>query len=183
MLLKFNRTPIEEKPQISEQGFSVLETSIALVTLAICIAYAMPLFLYATINNSNSQTRTGALIVAQRVFDNIRSQSIANLPKNDGLNDPAAGNVNPVRMPANINSPTAAEKLLTKAMGRQYQTKITYCQGKLFTPASAGPPATLASPADPTVCAENYRKFKVEVYKNDGTTKVYDLEGTFTDFQ
>jgi type II secretory pathway pseudopilin PulG len=182
MLLKFNRTAIEEKLQIPDQGFSIVETSIALVTLAICIAYAMPLFLYAKINNSNSETRTGALIVAQRVFDNIRSQSIANLPQNDGLNSPVTG-VNPVLLPLNISSPTAAEKLLTKAMGRQYQTKITYCQGLLFTPASAGPPATTASPADPSVCAANYRKFKVEVYKNDGTTKVYDLEGTFTDFQ
>jgi type II secretory pathway pseudopilin PulG len=182
MLLKFNRTAIEEKPQISDQGFSIVETSIALVTLAICLAYAMPLFLFAKINNSNSETRTGALIVAQRVFDNIRSQSISNLPQNDGYNNPSAG-VNPVLMPTNISSPTAAEKLLTKAMGRQYQTKITYCQGLVFTPASAGPPATLATPADPTVCATNYRKFKVEVYKQDGTTKVYDLEGTFTDFQ
>ena len=183
MLLKFNQTAIEEKSQISDQGFSIVETSIALVTLAICLAYAMPLFLFAKINNSNSDTRTGALIVAQRVFDNIRSQSIANLPQNDGLNNPATGNVNPVLMPVNINSPTAAEKLLTKAMGRQYQTKIIYCQGLVFTPASAGPPATPSSPADPTVCAANYRKFKVEVYKKDGTTKVYDLEGTFTDFQ
>jgi type II secretory pathway pseudopilin PulG len=183
MLLKFNRTAIEEKPQISDQGFSIVETSIALVTLAICLAYAMPLFLFAKINNSNSETRTGALIVAQRVFDNIRSQSIANLPQNDGYNNPSAG-VNPVLLPANINATISqADQLLTKAMGRQYQTKIIYCPGLVFTPASAGPPATPAIPADPTVCAANYRTFTVEVYKKDGTTKVYSLQGTYTDFQ
>ncbi len=182
MLLKFNRTALEEKPRLSDQGFSIVETSIALVTLAICLAYAMPLFLFAKINNSNSETRTGALIVAQRVFDNIRSQSIANLPQNDGLNNPSAG-VNPVLLPANISSPTAAEKLLTKAMGRQYQTKIIYCPGLVSTPASVGPPATPAIPADPTVCAANYRSFTVQVFKNDGTTQVYALQGTYTDFQ
>jgi type II secretory pathway pseudopilin PulG len=174
----------------SEEGFSLIETSIALVTLAVCLAYAMPLFLYAKINNSKSEVRTGALIVAQRAFDNIRAQSLSTLPITDGLTNPnltgctnvqpglpditgcanAATAANPVLLPATIGSPTAAEKLLTNAMGRQYQTKITYCQGLNGTP------------PDPTVCSTNYRRFKVEVFKNDGKTKVYDLEGTYTKF-
>jgi type II secretory pathway pseudopilin PulG len=174
----------------NKEGFSLIETSIALVTLAVCLAYAMPLFLYAKINNSKSEVRTGALIVAQRAFDNIRAQSLSTLPITDGLTNPnltgctnvqpglpditgcanAATAANPVLLPATIGSPTAAEKLLTNAMGRQYQTKITYCQGLNGTP------------PDPTVCSTNYRRFKVEVFKNDGKTKVYDLEGTYTKF-
>jgi type II secretory pathway pseudopilin PulG len=173
----------------SSEGFSLIETAIALVTLAICLAYAMPLFLYAKINNSKSEVRAGALIVAQRAFDNVRSQSLQSLPISDGLNssnltgctNPSAGlpditgcvnaatAPNPILLPAVIGAPTPAEQLLTKAMGRQYQTKITYCRN-------------VGSPADPTICSTNYRSFRVEVFKNDGKTKVFDLDGSYTKF-
>jgi type II secretory pathway pseudopilin PulG len=174
----------------NNEGFSLIETAIALITLAICLAYAMPLFLYAKINNSKSEVRTGALIVAQRTFDNIRSQSLSTLPNTDGLTSPnltGCTNVspglpditgcvnapiaaNPVLIPANVNAPTPAEQLLTKAMGRQYQVKITYCQG------------LSGSLPNPNICSTNYRGFNVEVYKNDSKTQVYNLQGTYTKF-
>lgn len=174
------------KKASSEQGFSLLETVIALTTLGICLAYAMPLFLYAKINNSKSQIRTGSLIVAQRVFDNIRSKSFKELPISDGGvaggNAAIAGTVppnggtayytpaNPESIPATVSSPTSAEKLLTYAMGRQYQTKVTYCEGY-------NPSGTTAQQA---ICSSQYRKFKVEVSYNG--SKVYNLEGTITEF-
>jgi prepilin-type N-terminal cleavage/methylation domain-containing protein len=135
----------------SEQGFSLVETMIALTTLGICLAYAMPLFLYAKINNSKSEIRTGALIVSQRVFDDIRSRRISDLST-----DSAAPEIK--------NSTT--HPLIVKAMGRNYQSKVTFCEVA----------------AD---CSTKYRKFKVEIFYN-GTTnesKVYDLEGTFTEFE
>jgi prepilin-type N-terminal cleavage/methylation domain-containing protein len=165
MKINSNKTSRNRKKLESSQGFSLIETVIALTTLGICLAYAMPLFLYAKINNSKSEIRTGALIVSQRVFDNIRSKSISTAPQNDGKNSPVAG-VNPVSTPANVTTPNADEILLTKAMGRQYQTTVTYCED-LNT--------------DPNVCSAQYRKFKVEVSYNG--SKVYDLEGTFTEFQ
>jgi prepilin-type N-terminal cleavage/methylation domain-containing protein len=149
----------------AEQGFSLIETVIALTTLGVCLAYAMPLFLYAKINNAKSEIRTGALIVSQRVFDDIRSKSIASMPINDGVGSPSAG-VNPVLQPVDINAPTPQERLLTKAMGRQYQTKVIYCEGLN---------------GDSTICSPKYRKFKVEVSYNGN--KVYDLEGTYTEFE
>jgi type II secretory pathway pseudopilin PulG len=166
MKIIHSRTNPSQENIKSTQGFSLLETVIALTTLGICLAYAMPLFLYAKINNSKSDIRTGALIVAQRTFDKVRSRPIADMPINDGVASPSTGtNPNPVSQPVNVNSPTPAEELLTKAMGRQYQTKITYCEGKS---------------ADATVCSDKYRKFKVEVsYRG---SKVYDLEGTYTAF-
>jgi prepilin-type N-terminal cleavage/methylation domain-containing protein len=163
MKLKLYKTKVVNQTKASEQGFSLLETMIALTTLGICLAYAMPLFLYAKINNSKSQIRTGALIVAQRTFDNVRQQSMTSLPSNDGLASPIA--TNPVLLPADVTTPSAAEKLLTNAMGRQYQTKITYCENY-----------TTTNP----VCGTNYREFKVEVSYNGST--VYDLQGTYTDF-
>jgi len=194
-----------------ERGFSLIETVIALITLGICLAYAMPLFLYAKLSNSKSEIQTGALIVSQRVFDNIRSQKISDLPLTDGFNndnlvscqfsntaglgriDTSNGSVvnlkncvnatpiataNPLLTPNDFNSITANERLLTQAMGRQYRTSVTFCQGLATTPARGAIPAI---PADPTVCSNNYRKFKVEVMYNGN--KVYDLEGTYTEFQ
>lgn len=165
----------------SDSGFSLIETAIALTTLGVCLAYAMPLFLYAKMNNSKSEIRTGALIVSQRIFDDIRSKSFQSMPLTDGKVGSAevpevlasGGNpgtpkisANPEIKPANLDSITSEEKLLTKAMGRQYQTKVIYCEDY---------------DTDPTVCNDNYRKFKVEVSFNG--TKVYDLEGTYTNFQ
>ncbi len=157
-----------ESSRDRDKGFSLLESAIALVTLAVCLAYAMPMFLYAKINNSKSEIRTGALIVAQRVFDNIRAQSITGLPSNDGKN--SASSTNPEKKPtdAQVAAPTTipeSDKLTTYAMGRQYQTIVTYCEDVN---------------TDTTVCNNQYRKFKVEVKYNG--TKVYDLEGTYTSF-
>ncbi|WP_310410152.1 type II secretion system protein [Chamaesiphon sp. OTE_8_metabat_110] len=137
----------------TEAGFSLIETVIALTTLGVCLAYAMPLFLYAKVNNSKSEIRTGALIVSQRVFDKIRSESIADLPSNDGVAN-ASPPINPKSLPVET------------AMGRPYQTTVTYCEGVS---------------TDSTVCSDKYRKFKVEVSYNG--TKVYDLEGTYTQFE
>jgi type II secretory pathway pseudopilin PulG len=161
-----------EKPQPSEQGFSLVETVIALTTLGVCLAYAMPLFLYAKINNSKSEIRTGALIVSQRVFDNIRSKSFKSIPLTDGTVGSAAvaavGSVSDSNYKPAIpaNPETVTDPLITKAMGRPYQTKVIYCEGLT---------------SDATICTDKYRKFKVEVSYNG--SKVYDLEGNYTEFQ
>jgi prepilin-type N-terminal cleavage/methylation domain-containing protein len=194
---------IKEKSTKSEQGFSLIETMIALTTLGVCLAYAMPLFLYAKINNSKSEVRAGALFVAQRVFDNIRSKPVSSMPFTDGKNKsnltgcsslPALTDCqnsttalpNPEIVPNVTNIATAkvdntvakstgskisqADTLLTNAFGRQYQTKVTYCED-MDTPPIPNPP----------ICSEKNRRFKVEVSYNG--SKVYDLEGTYTDFQ
>lgn len=139
------------KPIQSEQGFSLVETVIALTTLGVCLAYALPLFLYAKINNSKSEVRTGALIVSQRVFDDIRSRPIGGLPTN-----PSAPEIK------NSSTNSGADRPIITAMGREYESKVTYCQVA----------------AD---CSARYRKFKLEVSRNG--SKVYDLEATYTEFE
>jgi prepilin-type N-terminal cleavage/methylation domain-containing protein len=178
------KNPKHQNKTDAEQGFSLIETVIALVTLGICLAYAMPLFLYAKINNSKSEIRTGALIVAQRVFDNIRSQKTSNLPFNDG-----AARESTSQNTDGTNPVAITDLLLTKAMGRSYQTKVTYCAGLgqpaiPAVPAVPGPAAAAIAAVpgtDPTACSTKYRKFKVEVNYNG--SKVYDLEGTYTEFE
>ena len=172
---KYTKYPKKLIVKKLDQGFSLIETVIALTTLGVCLAYAMPLFLYAKVNNSKSEIRTGALIVSQRVFDSIRSKSFKSMPQSDGANVNAAvaevpaTTVPPITpaIPAiPANPETITDPLITKAMGRQYQTKVTYCEGLT---------------SDAAICGEKYRQFKVEVFHNG--TKVYDLEGNFTDFQ
>lgn len=191
MQIKNYRKKLLPTAQQSDRGFSLIETVIALITLGVCLAYAMPLFLYAKINNSKSEIRTGALIVSQRIFDDIRSKRFIDMPLTDGtvrdvdVNLTNSGTTwktgvnsdgsNPVVQPSDITTPrlvaeggtvTPQEKLLTFAMGRQYRTKVTYCGGVN---------------SDTTVCSTKYRKFKVEVSYNG--SKVYDLEGTYTEFE
>jgi type II secretory pathway pseudopilin PulG len=139
------------KPIQSEQGFSLVETVIALTTLGVCLAYALPLFLYAKINNSKSEVRTGALIVSQRVFDDIRSRQIRDLPIS-----PSVPEIK------NETTNSGADIPIITAMGRRYESKVTYCQ--------------IA-----TDCSARYRKFKLEVSHNG--SKVYDLEVNFTEFE
>jgi prepilin-type N-terminal cleavage/methylation domain-containing protein len=221
MMIKINCTNRVNQQNINnEQGFSLIETMIALTTLGVCLAYAMPLFLYAKINNSKSEVRAGALFVAQRLFDDIRSKPFSEMPFNDGLvsgktyslqsctnlagspgkppsligcknadtpTTPTTATLpNPVIIPNVVDITKAkldstapkssgdkispADNLLTNAFGRQYQTKVSYCEGMDVTPAP-----------NPPICSEKNRKFKVEVSYNG--SKVYDLEGTYTDFQ
>jgi prepilin-type N-terminal cleavage/methylation domain-containing protein len=136
-----------------ESGFSLIETVIALVTLGVCLAYALPLFLYAKINNSKSEIRTGALIVSQRVFDDIRARKISTLPTNPLL---------PEIKTKNTSTNGVSDEAIVTAMGRDYESKVTYCQ-------------------IPTDCGTKYRKFKLEVSRNG--SKVYDLEANYTELE
>jgi type II secretory pathway pseudopilin PulG len=174
MIKKLDLKLDSSKPRRSSQGFSLIETVIALTTLGVCLAYAMPLFLYAKINNSKSEIRTGALIVSQRVFDDIRSKSFKSMPYTDGaiaggnaaVSAVAAYGGNPATPAIPANPELISEPLITTAMGRPYQATVTYCEGLN---------------SDSTICSPKYRKFKVEVSYNGN--KVYDLEGTYTEFE
>lgn len=172
-VLKMRRIFNKKLPSIvsdRESGFGLLETIIALVTLGICLAYAMPMFLVSKVINTRTQIRTGGSVVAQRFFDNIRSSSLLALPTNDGKNSPLP--MNPVQMPVNASAPTADELLLTQVMGRQYQVKLTYCED--------------ISTTDPTACSPTLRKVKIEVFYRASTTNpqpIYTMSSTFTHFQ
>jgi type II secretory pathway pseudopilin PulG len=88
---KYKKTKISRGSQ--EQGFSILEAAIALTTLGVTLAYAMPLFLYSKMNNAKSEVRTGALMVAQRVLDDVRSTPFPNIPSTANTNVAATTDV------------------------------------------------------------------------------------------
>jgi Tfp pilus assembly protein PilV len=99
-----------------DQGFGLLEASIALTTLGITLAYAMPLFLYSKMNNSKSEVRTGGMMVAQRILDTSRGAPFAGIP--------TTGTV------TLVDGGIAADgsKTNLQAMGKLYQAKTYYCE-------------------------------------------------------
>jgi type II secretory pathway pseudopilin PulG len=166
---------------ITDDGFSLIETVIAMTTLGVCLAYSMPLFLYAKINNSKSEIRTGAVMVSQRIFDEVRSRSFTKIPTFSNAENKPNLEYIPLNTSAvelkkycsdsvKVSCISENEKLQTNIMGRQYQAKVTFCEVE-------------------SDCAANYRRFKIEVFypyldnRNINSNKVYELEGSYTNFQ
>jgi type II secretory pathway pseudopilin PulG len=154
--------------QNTTEGFSLIEATIALTTLGICLAYAMPLFLYSKLNNIKSEVRTGALMASQQVFDDIRGLPFQNIPKT--VTDPSIPRSTVIESTGNVVA-VATQDTIPKnrysIMGRDYTAKVYYCE-------------TVAS--TPTECNDNYKKFRVEI-KDKNDKVVYDMEAGFTNFQ
>jgi Tfp pilus assembly protein PilV len=177
-------------------GFSLIETATALTTLGICTAYAMPLFLYAKLNNAKTESRSGALMISQKIFDKVRSRKVTEIATD--LNrcklDAGVPNISDPTSDSNIvdkivlttptftsssvaNSTTdcttsaanflketiAANNMKYEALGKKYATRVIFCE----------------TTGD---CDANSRKFKVEVFGQDGS-KVYELSGTYANFE
>jgi prepilin-type N-terminal cleavage/methylation domain-containing protein len=103
-----------------DKGFSLIEVAIAMTTLGLCLAYAMPLILFSKINNSKSEMRTGALMVTQKIFDDVRSRTFGRIPSAD----------------TTVNNTTSTDATIfpalgdTKALGKTYKTTIRFCQSE-----------------------------------------------------
>jgi type II secretory pathway pseudopilin PulG len=154
--------------QTTAEGFSLIEATIALTTLGICLAYAMPLFLYSKLNNIKSEVRTGALMASQQIFDDVRGLPFQNIPKTP--TNPTIPH-STIISSAGVVVATATQETIPKnrytIMGRDYTAKVYYCE----TPANTA-----------TECNDNYKKFRVEV-KDKNNKVVYDMEAGFTNFQ
>jgi Tfp pilus assembly protein PilV len=134
-------------------GFSIVEASIALTTLGVALAYAMPLFLYSKMNNSKSEVRTGAVMVAQRILDNTRGTPFQSIPSTGTVTYLDKSTVSP---------PYGAALADLKAGEKTYEAKTYHCK--------------VASE-----CTDNYKTLTVEVKKNGAT--VYEMDTGFTNFR
>lgn len=144
---------------VATEGFSLIEATIALTTLGVCLAYAMPLFLYSKMNNVKSEVRTGALMVSQQIFDDLRGLPFQNLP----APSPTAQTIRPdgtvVGSPGSDTIPRNTYNL----MNRTYTARVFHC------PVAAD-------------CDANYKTFQVQVLdRNDQI--VYEMEAGFTNFR
>ncbi|MBW4577297.1 MAG: type II secretion system GspH family protein [Aphanothece sp. CMT-3BRIN-NPC111] len=93
-----------------EQGFSLLEAVVSLTLLTVCLAFSLPLFLYARLNNIRSELRTGAVIASQQILDSLRQQNPTTLP--------TSGNTTVFPAPT--------------SMGHVYNATIYYCENQAY---------------------------------------------------
>lgn len=166
-----NSKQLKHKIMKQDGGFSLIEVAIAMTTMGICLAYAMPLILYSKINNSKSEARAGALMVSQKIFDDIRGRNFSEIPKTDrqvtntsGASAVAATYTSPALPALPIIPPAQAT-----ALGRQYNVAVRYCQVE-------------------SECTDNYKTFKVTVRDKNGSQSsdqsiIYEMEAAFTDFK
>jgi prepilin-type N-terminal cleavage/methylation domain-containing protein len=162
---------LKQKSTKENEGFSLIEVAVALATMGVCLAYAMPLILYSKINNSKSETRTGALMVSQKIFDDIRGRNFSEIPQTDRQVSNIIGSP---AVPATSSSPAlpalpAIPLEQTKALGREYNVAVRYCQ--------------VASE-----CTENYKTFKVTIRDKVGDQTsdqsiIYEMDAAFTNFK
>jgi prepilin-type N-terminal cleavage/methylation domain-containing protein len=95
------------KSQPKDDGFSLIETALAMVILGVCLSFAIPTIMLSKIKSSKGEQRVGALIVSQKIFDSIRGRTFGNIPTVD-----------------NTTLPTYQ----TTALGRNYNVSIRFCE-------------------------------------------------------
>jgi prepilin-type N-terminal cleavage/methylation domain-containing protein len=92
-----------------ENGFSLIESAVALTILGTILAYSAPIFLYSKISNNKNEVRSGALSISQKIFDGNRGKRFDMVGKN------SAGAV------------IAYEETVEEAGGREYNAKVIHC--------------------------------------------------------
>jgi Tfp pilus assembly protein PilV len=142
----------------TDQGFGILEASIALTTLGVTLAYAMPLFLYSKMNNSKSEIRTGGMLVAQRILDKTRGTPFADICTTGTVVLSSTAATDTCQAGATLGSIRAD----LNAMGRPYEARTFHCE-------TAGD------------CSTNYKTLRVEVKQNGA--KIYEMSAGFTNFR
>jgi type II secretion system protein I len=70
-----NKTTIKHLETLSTAGFTLLETSIAMVVMMIAVLGALSVFAYCVRNNSAANDRELAMAVAQQKLEQLRSVS------------------------------------------------------------------------------------------------------------
>ena len=167
-----SRTIIRNQYQTEINGFSLIEVSVAMVIFGVTLAFAMPIILQSKISSAKDQAKTGAMIVAQQVFDEIRGRNFASLPTTDQT--VIAGGPAITLAPAiHMAPPIALDVIKAKALGRDYKVAVRFC-------------APIA-PATTTECTDGYRTFTITVRDPKGNqTKdgsiLYEVSANLTNF-
>jgi type II secretory pathway pseudopilin PulG len=112
--------------KLKDEGFGLIESCIAMTCLGIILAYSLPLFLHAKLNNARSQIRTGAVMVSRVLFDEIRTKRLDTIPVLESS----------YTVPDSTNDKDAVLLSKLKAMGRNYTAKVTFCAGGCPDPES-----------------------------------------------
>jgi prepilin-type N-terminal cleavage/methylation domain-containing protein len=153
-------------------GFSLVEVSAAMVIFGVTMAFAMPIILQSRISSMKDQAKTGAMIVAQQVFDEIRGRNFASLPTTDQTVIPGGPAIT-LATATHMATPIQLSTDKASALGRKYKVAIRFC-------------APIA-PATTTECSDGYRNFTITVRdpKGDQTKDssiLYEVNANLTNF-
>jgi prepilin-type N-terminal cleavage/methylation domain-containing protein len=145
------------KSQPKDDGFSLIETALAMVILGVCLSFAIPTIMLSKIKSSKGEQRVGALIVSQKIFDSIRGRTFGNIPTIDTT-------VNNTTLPTDQ----------TTALGRNYNVSIRFCET-----------GTANFPTNQ--CSSDYRQFTITVRDQTGnqtspSSIIYETQAAFTSF-
>lgn len=72
MVVNKDKLPIDERVEKQEQGFTLLETAIALIVMMVVTLATGSLFVYAVKYNSGTGDRSAALAIAQQRLERLR---------------------------------------------------------------------------------------------------------------
>jgi prepilin-type N-terminal cleavage/methylation domain-containing protein len=103
----------------NNNGFSLIESAVALTILAMVLAYSAPVLLFSKLNNTKNEIRIGALAISQKVFDRNRGKAFDQIGKN------SAGLA------------VATEETDEIAGGRTYRAKVSHCIADIADPCDA----------------------------------------------
>jgi type II secretory pathway pseudopilin PulG len=160
-----NQSNLKIKNSQKAEGFNLIEVAISMATMGICLAYAMPLILYSKVNNSKSEARSGALMISQKLFDDIRSKNFSLIPKTNRVVTETEGSSASGVLPA-LPALTSEQ---TNALGRSYNVAVRYCQVE-------------------SECSDDYKTFKITIRDKKGDQAsdqsiIYEMEAAFTNFK
>jgi prepilin-type N-terminal cleavage/methylation domain-containing protein len=166
------RTIIRSQHKADANGFSLVEVSAAMVIFGVTLAFAMPIILQSRISSMKDQAKTGAMIVAQQVFDEIRGRNFASLPTTDQTVTPGGPAIT-LATATHMATPIQLSADKASALGRKYKVAIRFC-------------APIA-PATTTECTDGYRNFTITVRdpKGDQTKDssiLYEVSANLTNF-
>lgn len=82
------RARAKQKSRKSERGFTLIETTIALLVMMIVMLGSASLFAFATFNNSNAADRAQTLAVAQETMETLRRLRFSTAGTDPELNRP-----------------------------------------------------------------------------------------------
>lgn len=153
------------KSQQEDGGFSLIEAAFSMIILGACLTFAIPTIMLSKISSSKSEQRAGALVVSQKIFDNIRGRTFGNIPTVDTTI-------------TNTTTTNAIFPILTSdqatALGRVYNVSVRFCET-----------GTVNFPTNQ--CTVDYRQFTITVRDQTGNQTspnsiVYELQAAFTSF-
>jgi prepilin-type N-terminal cleavage/methylation domain-containing protein len=100
----------------NQQGFTLLETLVAMLVLLAALAGVVPLFMTYRLSIINNEEETGAIYISEQLMDQIRQVDASTMPTGGSY----------TALPSGVSIEEVDH------LGKTYNPTITYCQNSTF---------------------------------------------------